>query len=119
MAGAGCGEETTVDLDVRSVDDIRIITVTGEIDATTAPRLEAALGSTERGGRIVLDLSGLELLDSTGLGVLIRAGRRLREAGGWLRLAAPPRLVLRVLDITSLSSELPTHPDVDAATAAP
>jgi stage II sporulation protein AA (anti-sigma F factor antagonist) len=59
---------------------------------------------------VVLDLTALEFLDSTGLGVLIRANRDLREAGGALRVRSPQPQVRRVLDITGAGEWLSVEP---------
>ena len=67
--------------------------------------------------RIVADLERVEFMDSTGLGVLVGALRRLKERDGTLALACPQGPVLRVLDVTGLSKVFPVHETVDEATA--
>ena len=67
------------------IDDQRqVVAVTGEIDLFTAPELKAALGETLESGRsrIVVDLTDTTFLDSTALGVLIGAVKRLRSRDG-------------------------------------
>ena len=87
-------------LDVRRDGDSITVLAEGEIDKATAPILRDCL--TELQGDVVLDLAALEFLDSTGLGVLIRANRTLEQTGGTLRVRAPQPQVRRVLDITGL-----------------
>lgn len=118
--GADEDDGTVVELSVHEEGGVAIVVVTGEVDATTAPALAAALDAQVAAGatRVVLDLAGTTLLDSTGLGVLVRANRRLRSAGGALALAGATRLVRRVLEVTGVERELPAHADVDAALAA-
>ena len=61
------------------------VTLRGELDLGSAPQLEQALGATN--GRVVLDLSGLTFMDSTGVRVLLEAAERSR---GELRIVPPP-----------------------------
>jgi anti-anti-sigma factor len=91
-------------LDVRRDGDSTTVLAEGEIDKATAPLLRDCL--TELRGDVVLDLAALEFLDSTGLGVLIRANRNLEETGGTLRVRDPQPQVRRVLDITGLGEWL-------------
>ncbi|MQY05199.1 hypothetical protein ACRB68_32700 [Actinomadura sp. RB68] len=70
-----------------------IVTVSGELDLATAPRLEAALDVPELpGGRthVAVDAAGLEFCDSTGVNVLVRAWKRLRALHGQLVLLHVP-----------------------------
>ena len=78
--------------------------VEGELDAGTAPRLGAALHSLLDQGatKITIDCSGLGFLDSQGLGVLVAASRRLRDAGGALHLRGAGTQICRVLRLTRL-----------------
>jgi anti-sigma B factor antagonist len=81
-----------------------VVTATGELDLYTAPRLQAALSELlrERADRIVVDMSGIEFCDSTGMNVLLAALKRNREQGGTLELAAPRPAVRRILQVTGL-----------------
>ena len=83
-----------------------VLAVRGEVDIVTAPELAAILDAViDRGHRIVvLDLSELEFMDASGLRVIIHGAQRLAPAGGELALRSPSRLVLRMLDITGLTS---------------
>jgi anti-sigma B factor antagonist len=83
-----------------------ILVVLGEIDVATSPRLRAELASVlDRGARtIVLDLSAMSFIDSSGLGVLVGALKRLREQQGddiVVRGLQDP--VRRVFEITGLT----------------
>ena len=81
---------------------------TGEIDLYTAPRLHSELAkviaSTAPGSRIVVDMSGVEFCDSTGMNVLLSSLREARERGGELELAAPRPAVRKILQVTGLDS---------------
>jgi anti-sigma B factor antagonist len=83
-----------------------VVTATGELDLYTAPRLQAALAGLlrEQVTRIVVDLSGVEFCDSTGMNVLLSAMKRLKEQGGALELAAPRPAVQRILQVTGLDT---------------
>ena len=61
------------------------VTVTGELDIATVPQLDAALRLAEAGSAsVVLDLRGLEFMDSSAAHLLLAADRRLSQAGGRL-----------------------------------
>lgn len=83
-----------------------VVTATGELDLYTAPRLQTALAELlrERADRVVVDLSGVEFCDSTGMNVLLAAMKRLKEQGGTLELAAPRPAVKRILQVTGLDT---------------
>lgn len=83
-----------------------VVTAVGELDLYTAPRLQAALAELLRGqvDRLVVDLSGVEFCDSTGMNVLLAAMKRLKEQGGTLELAAPRPAVKRILQVTGLDT---------------
>ncbi|MBW8481789.1 STAS domain-containing protein [Actinomadura parmotrematis] len=95
-----------------------IVTVTGDLDLSTAPRLEAVLDVPELpGGRrhVAVDAAGLEFCDSTGVNVLIRAWKRLKALQGQLILLHVPepireRIGWMGLDkVFSLRDSLPEH----------
>ncbi|HEX2031471.1 MAG TPA: STAS domain-containing protein [Actinomycetota bacterium] len=98
--------------------DWTVVEVRGEVDLYTAPRLKERLLELIEGGRrrLAVDLDGVEFLDSTGLGVLIGALKRCREAEGSLALVAPRDPVMKVLGITGLDRVFPIHDTVDRAT---
>jgi anti-anti-sigma factor len=81
----------------------------GELDIETAGRLERTLIEAEGGDAetIVLDLSGLEFIDSTGLRIVIDANARCGGADGRLRLIAGAPAVERLLDLVGLRERLP------------
>jgi anti-sigma B factor antagonist len=86
--------------------DHAVVTATGELDLYTAPRLQTALAALLRGQerRVVVDLSGVEFCDSTGMNVLLTAMKRLKEQGGAFELAGPRPAVRRILQVTGLDS---------------
>jgi anti-sigma B factor antagonist len=83
------------------------MSLAGEIDLYTAPRLHGELVAILSGDepvQVVVDMSGIEFCDSTGMNVLLAAQRRAREQGGELELAAPRPAVRKVLRVTGLGS---------------
>lgn len=87
-----------------------VIRLHGELDIDTVPELERALlHSRPAGQRVVLDLSELEFMDSTGLRVLLRA-RVAAEEGHWeIRLRNVPSNVRRLFDMTGVRDALPAE----------
>jgi anti-sigma B factor antagonist len=83
------------------------VVVTGEIDMATAPQLRELLdGLVDDGAtRILLECRELGFLDSSGIGVLVAARKRLGEAGE-LIVASPPPHVRKVLEITGVAAHL-------------
>jgi anti-sigma B factor antagonist len=84
--------------------DLAVVTAQGEIDVATAEPLRRALVAAEQKGArfVVVDLTKVDFLDSTGLGVLVGALRRLRETGGDLFLAVTHPHLLKVMRVTNL-----------------
>lgn len=95
-----------LNIDVKSEDggSRLVFALRGSLDLATAPTVRAALTeATEKGTHdLIVDLSQLEFLDSTGLGVLIGAHRRTAERVGSFRLVASEGSILRLLNITGL-----------------
>lgn len=89
---------------VHKRDETSVFELEGSLDIATAPTVRAALLEAAEHGdhRIVVDLTRVEFLDSTGLGTLIGAQRRAKEEGGEVRLAVPEGQILRLLRITGL-----------------
>ncbi|MFE6225340.1 MULTISPECIES: STAS domain-containing protein [unclassified Streptomyces] len=113
--------EPNLKVDVETRDDrTAVLSVEGELDMETAGRLEELLTEQFRRGRLrlVLDLSALAFMDSSGLNILIRAVNRARETGGDLYLAAPTPAVRRILEITGVTMTIPPHDGVADALAA-
>jgi anti-sigma B factor antagonist len=99
----------------------QVVTVSGEIDVHSGPilrdHLQRCLDDGERD--IVVDLSGVPFLDSSGLGVLVEAYRRARSAGRLLRLASCRPAVATIFQITALDKAFSLHPAVEDAISAP
>ena len=91
--------------------------VAGDVDLASAPELRARLKDLIDPGPtfVVLDLSELVFIDSTGLGVLVGVHRRVKEAGGEVRLASAGPRIMRVLSVTGLDRVFVTFPTVAEA----
>lgn len=101
-------------------EDGRIrIELRGELDLATAPQVEEALTGAESGapGVILLDLSGLSFLDSSGLRTILSADARAQEGGRRLAVVKGPDPVQRVFAITGLEDKLELVEDASAVSA--
>jgi anti-sigma B factor antagonist len=107
-------------LDVKEQGGWVVLSVSGEVDVATAPRLRERLVDlvTEGNHRIVVDLENVDFLDSTGLGVLVGALKRVRTHDGDLGLVCTQPRILKVFEITGLTKVFAIHKSVDEATAA-
>jgi anti-sigma B factor antagonist len=96
-----------------------VLSVRGEVDVYTAPRLREKLVELVSEGKykIVVDLEGVDFLDSTGLGVLVGGLKRLRSHDGDLTLVCTQHRILKVFEITGLTKVFSIFDSVDAAVA--
>ena len=102
--------------------DCAVLRVTGEVDACTAPVLRERIRELAAGGAVhlIADLSQVDFLDSTGLGVLVGGLKRLREDGGSLALVVTTPRILRIFQVTGLTKAFAVWSSVtDAVTADP
>jgi anti-sigma B factor antagonist len=97
----------------------QVLPLTGDVDLGSAPALRQRLSelTEEAPSFLVIDLAGLDFIDSTGLGVLVGTLRRVRAAGGDVRLAAPRSGIARVFSVTGLDRVFSLYPTVDDAKA--
>jgi anti-sigma B factor antagonist len=115
------GQQLHEDLSIHMhvVDDVQIFELTGSLDIATSPTVRAALTeASERGShRLIVDLTNVDFLDSTGLGALIGGHRRAKEFDGEVRLVAKEGQILRLLRITGLLNVFAVFPTLEAAVA--
>src|SRR6266566_7096767 len=106
-----------MDLDVETgtVGDASLLSLRGEIDVYTAPRLRQAIIDLVDGGatNIVVDMEKVDFLDSTGLGVLVGGLKRVRMKEGSLAIVTSQDKILKIFDITGLNKVFPIHASVE------
>ena len=104
-------------LDVKERNGWAVLSVQGEVDVYTAPQFrEQLIELVDQGQRsILVDLEGVEFLDSTGLGVLVGGLKRLRSHDGDLLLVCTQSRILKVFEITGLTKVFSIFDSVDAA----
>jgi anti-sigma B factor antagonist len=111
-------EAPNFDLTEEPLDDHSVvIKVAGEIHATTAPEFSERLNEAIAGGKtgVILDLTGVDFIDSTGLSVLLNGLRRVTRVRGAMVLACANPTVLRLFEITKLDSTFDIVPSCDEA----
>jgi anti-sigma B factor antagonist len=118
----GDNEEACVDLslDNRTDGDRMVVDVGGEIDVYTAPKLRERLVELINSGHyhLIVNLEGVDFLDSTGLGVLVGALKRVRAHEGSLLLVCTQERLLKIFRITGLAKVFPIYDSVEAAAKA-
>ena len=104
-------------LDVTEREGCAVLAVSGEVDVATVPRLREQLHALVASGtpRIVVDLDAVDFLDSTGLGVLVGALKRVRSNGGELALVCTSPRIRKVFEVTGLTKVFALYDTVDAA----
>ncbi|HEV7949730.1 MAG TPA: STAS domain-containing protein [Glaciihabitans sp.] len=98
-------------------DNIAAISGEGRLNMVSAAALREAVGEviTQDRIRVVVDLSGIEFMDSSGLGALIGCLKTARQAGGDLRIAAPSKQVTMVLQLSNLDRVLKSYDSAEVA----
>jgi anti-anti-sigma factor len=94
--------------------DRATVVLRGELDMSGTDRVNEAFLQAEQPptSLLVLDLSGLDFIDSTGLEVILRAARRAHDSGGRLIVSRPSRYVRRLLEMTAIDQSLDVVEDV-------
>jgi anti-sigma B factor antagonist len=100
-------------------DDTHVLAVTGEIDLFTAPEFKQRMSALIDAGRsrIVVDLTQTTFIDSSSLGVLIGAHRRLKLRGGALLVVCDSEAIAKTFKITGLDGVFTLAASVDEALA--
>lgn len=101
---------------------IPVVKVSGELDLLTAPRFRSALETAVSGilkkespGVMVVDLSGVGFMDSSGINALVGATREFAKGGGEVRIVVKASPVARTLAITGLDKVFEIYPDLRSA----
>jgi anti-anti-sigma factor len=101
-----------LEIDVQTSDERTLVTLSGELDTSTASFLYDKLSDleVEDAHHVVLDLAQVTFMDSTGLGVIVTEHKRLQHAKGSLTIFSPPSSVRRLFEITGLTTLLDIVP---------
>lgn len=104
----------------READGATIVAVEGEIDVYTAPKLRDQITELVADGsyHLIIDMEGVEFLDSTGLGVLVGGLKKVRAHDGSLQLVCNQDRLLKIFRITGLAKVFAIHASTEAATSA-
>jgi len=111
--------EERLHLDHREIEGAAVVRPVGEVDVFTAPLLRELLVELVESGtrKVIVDLSEVTFLDSTGLAVLVGVWQRLRNHEGFFAVAAANERIERVLRTTRLDQSLRLHTTVAEAVA--
>lgn len=111
--------ELPISLDVRALDGGVAVIAAGEVDMVTTPQLRDCVQEEigKQPGVLVLDLSGVSFLGSSGLAVLVEALEECRAQESGLRLVCTSREVVRPMDATGLTQLFEVYSDLDSAIA--
>jgi anti-sigma B factor antagonist len=95
-------------VDIAMNDGHTVISVRGELDMATAPGLWEKLAQAlpQVRGDLIIDLAETRFIDSTGMGVFVRAFKRLQQGGARLVLRSPNNTTRKVIELTGLGSVL-------------
>ncbi|WP_269856114.1 STAS domain-containing protein [Streptomyces sp. RPT161] len=106
----------SIDVAVRQ-PDVAVVSVGGDLDVDTATELHYQLANQIAHGRrnLVLDLSAVPFMDSSGLNIILRTLQEARRIGGSVQVAAPTSAVRRILELTGVGLATPIRETVDEA----
>jgi anti-sigma B factor antagonist len=99
----------------RLEDGTFVVSVAGELDLYTVPELEGALRVADGAGLVVVELSRCTFIDSTALGVLLAAKRRLDTLGDCFAIVAACAELRRAFEVTGLDREFAFHRSLASA----
>ncbi|MHB0912861.1 MAG: STAS domain-containing protein [Armatimonadota bacterium] len=109
--------KTELDIEVRKSGKVSVLGLSGDLDSYTCSKLRQAIISLINEGdfRVVIDMSGVNYIDSSGLGTLVGGLRRTMEQGGGLALTGAGPQITKVMTITGLIKVLNLfHTESDA-----
>lgn len=97
--------------------DTCVVSLSGEVDVYTSPALKERLIEAVDGqcSNILVDMSDVAFIDSSGLGVLVSGLRRVKERGGNMRLVCTKDSILKIFRITGLDKVFPIFSDMAEA----
>jgi len=106
-----------LDITIDRAQGVCTVTLVGEVDVYTAPRVKEEMVAAIEGGchNVIVDMEGVGFIDSSGLGVLVSALRRAREREGAVRVVCTRENILKIFRITGLDKVFPIFGDVAEA----
>ena len=106
-------------IDTKRTGDEALVKLSGELDMLSAPELSDELKEVLDGGatRVVVDMTDLEFMDSSGLSAILGAHQSAEERGATLTLFGPSERVIRLVNITGLGDvfEIRGNPDASSS----
>ncbi|MEN6358025.1 MAG: STAS domain-containing protein [Armatimonadota bacterium] len=110
-------EGIRLETNVRDVDGVNVLDVTGEIDVYTAPQFKEAINSVLSGGQkhLIINFAQVTYMDSSGFGALLSATKQLKPAGGTVNLIKCCGSIDRILKITRLNTVFGIYDSLDEA----
>jgi anti-sigma B factor antagonist len=105
--------QTPFEIETVREQDRVLLTLSGELDIATVPRVEAAVNATLTAEvrTLTVDMSELDFVDSSGLRLFIVLDQRAGAEGWELRLIRPPEQVLKVFRVSGVEENLPFEED--------
>ena len=109
VAAVNTDDPRDLAIDRAASDGGTVLTLRGELDAASAPELQAAIASTPA-GPVSLDLGGVTFVDSSGLAAIIEASLVLARSGQSLVITERSEVVSRVLELSGVDAHLGLRP---------
>lgn len=108
-----------MNLQLDAFDNVTVIKISGRIDTHSVHRLRQQLTLAAHGSdkNIIIDMAGVDFIDSSGLATIVQAMKQCRAGNGDLRLCKPPQSVRMVLELTRLDKALDIFPTQESALA--
>jgi stage II sporulation protein AA (anti-sigma F factor antagonist) len=114
VQGVSGGEQASFLLE--RVDGCSVVFAVGEIDLAASPVMrEVMTAAVESRRHLIVDLSAVRFMDSTGLDVLVRTQKTIVATHKSMSLVGPTGMVAQVLNITRIDEAIPLHPNLDTA----
>jgi anti-sigma B factor antagonist len=113
-------DDVRIETEMEKIADVPVVKVTGEIDVYTAPEFKSALNKAIETGatNLIIDLTNVSYMDSSGFGILLGATKRVRPKGGTINLLGCSEAITRMLKITRLDTIFGIHCGIEDALAA-
>lgn len=108
---------TIMEYHLREEGEVRVVSCSGRMDATTSPRFKEYIQNLISKGctRLIISMEGVEFLDSSGLGALVACLRKVKDKKGEIKIAGLRPEVRSIFDMTRVSRLFDIHPDTDSA----